>query len=396
MDDFTAYGSPSAINGDHPSFIKWAVILLCFYLVTHLERWWPKWPPARQAPSAPEPGAVRNSRLAVLGSAIITSRTSPTQEGSREGTVAVGKMLPAREAMILFSRRRQVHLSDDGENPYSTLQRLRSEGVDAPSVHAVIPFRYLFPTDYPELPTRSLKWITTVPGNMVTDLSHPTMRVIVVRVYNAVGRVTGAFHRASLAENIDLSEIPLSLEDHITCPIPSCQVLGATTFGTCRRGVSRFTYLRTGFECCRIVIRRGLSVERFIETLAHELAHIIVHLEAKYPSNPFGRAPFKDYTPMKEGICTAVSLLAAGYLSGRDFTRSEVTDSIMRTMLSEKQDNQPESGGVKERLPNLDALAGRGFVKESYEDTFRHVMKHIDLFSTFLDLLDTYLKHGFI
>ncbi|KAI8586598.1 hypothetical protein BDZ88DRAFT_275596 [Geranomyces variabilis] len=388
--DSVAYGSAATIDDDYTLYAKWAGILFCFWLATRLDRWWPKrTPPSQRAPPAPEVADVRNSRLAVLRSARTTSNASPpTRKIPREDTAAVGKTLPAREAMILFSRRRQ-----DGKDSYTTFQRFRSKDVDEEP--ALVPDRYLFPTDYTALPTRSLKWISMLPDNIVTDLSHPTVQVIVARVYNAVGRVTGAFHRATLAETG--YEIPLSLEDHIGSPMPGCQVLGRTMFNTCRPDVSRFTCLRTGFECCSITIRRGLSVERFIETLAHELAHVIVHLEAIHPSNPFGRAPFRDYTAMEEGICTAVSLLAAGYLSGKDFTRSEATDSIMKAVLKDEQeDDQPDTDTVEKGLVNVDALAGKEFVKTSYEDTFRHVMKNIDMFPTFLDLLDSYLKHGFV
>ncbi|KAJ3156619.1 hypothetical protein HDU86_003843 [Geranomyces michiganensis] len=394
-----SYGTPPAISKEYPPHVKLVAVLASFYLIGLLAQWWAKWTPTRQTPlarPAPKLGDVRSSRLAVLGSAP-PSRTPSTPEESRKGTAAVAQLLPAREAMIRFSRRRQVTSSNDGKNPYWTLQRLRSNGDDTLSVHAAIPTRYLFPTDYTGLPTRSLKWIGMVPDNTVTDLSHPTMQVIIARVYDAVGRVTGAFHRATLAEKIPVSEIPLSLANHIAAPMPGCMVLGVTMFNTCRRGVSRFTYLRTGFECCEIVIRRGLSVEGFIETLAHELAHVIVHLEAKHPSNPYGRAPFSNYTAMEEGICTAVSLLAAGYLSGKTFTRSEVTDSVMKAVLMDKEkENEPESDTVKKELPDFAALAGKEFVKGSYGETFRHVMRHIDMFPTFLDLLDTYLKHGFV
>ncbi|KAJ3164926.1 hypothetical protein HDU88_004906 [Geranomyces variabilis] len=114
--DSVAYGSAATIGDDYTLYAKWAGILFCLWLVTRLDRWWPKRAPTQRALPAPEVADVRNSRLAVLRSASTTSNTSPpTRKKSREDTAAVGKTLSAREAMILFSRRRQ-----DGKDSYTT------------------------------------------------------------------------------------------------------------------------------------------------------------------------------------------------------------------------------------------------------------------------------------
>src|SRR5690606_19152648 len=123
--------------------------------------------------------------------------------------------------------------------------------------------KFILPLNYNLLPINN-----NLQEMLVTNLKEYYISHIVRKVYNAVGRVTGALNNAifTTLNNFDRIELSNDLNGKL------CEViqLGLTQFECYNKVISRFD-LSSGLECCRIVIQYGLPLTKFIITLAHEL-----------------------------------------------------------------------------------------------------------------------------
>ncbi|KAI9090064.1 hypothetical protein DFS34DRAFT_597750 [Phlyctochytrium arcticum] len=163
----------------------------------------------------------------------------------------------------------------------------------------------------------------------------------------------------------------LTLVDQLDAPFDKgcVQTLGTTIFSKCKgRNTSAFD-LWSGLECCVINIQRGLEAEEFVQVLAHELAHVLVHIHNTHPRMlRTTDAPAELKKDVEERLCRLMELMVAGYFgSDSDFSWNTISQQFAAGPL----------GGVSladRRLSYLEQVKLNSYI-ETYVRGYRNVAR---------------------